>query len=557
MIFQEEIPKYVQISNHIKRLIETKNIEDGEKLPTIREYTNYLGVNKVTIINAYHKLQNDGFAYQKVGSGTYAKVKEIRPSFSKEYSRVFRKLSSGNTKDAIDFAGETNNEVVFPSGTYAKVKEIRPSFSKEYSRVFRKLSSGNTKDAIDFAGETNNEVVFPIEEFKSIINKVLDRDGAEALISQNALGYENLRYTINEVFWDNSINNENILIVSGAQQGIDIASKAILNINDNVIVEKPTYGGALSVFKWRRANIFEVEMEKDGVNLEDFEEILKKNKIRCFYTMSYFQNPTGVSYSLEKKKKLIELAEKYDFYIIEDDYLSELIYEESMSYFQNPTGVSYSLEKKKKLIELAEKYDFYIIEDDYLSELIYEESVEYIPFKWLDRNDRVIYIKSFSKIFLPGIRIGYIVTPNIFRESMQNSKFNTDIATSSLMQRALELYIKDGAWKDNISYLNVEYKKRYELMSKLIDEELGDMVTCNKPGGGLTFYLKIADERVTSRELFLRLSKKNVYITPGVLFFRNMSDGDRTFRIGFSQTNEEKIKKGLKLIREELETWHI
>ncbi len=94
-------------------------------------------------------------------------------------------------------------------------------------------------------------------------------------------------------------------------------------------------------------------------------------------------------------------------------------------------------------------------------------------------------------------------------------------------------------------------------MSKLIDEELGDMVTCNKPGGGLTFYLKIADERVTSRELFLRLSKKNVYITPGVLFFRNMSDGDRTFRIGFSQTNEEKIKKGLKLIREELETWHI
>ncbi|MFR2301511.1 MAG: aminotransferase class I/II-fold pyridoxal phosphate-dependent enzyme, partial [Clostridium paraputrificum] len=175
----------------------------------------------------------------------------------------------------------------------------------------------------------------------------------------------------------------------------------------------------------------------------------------------------------------------------------------------------------------------------------------------LDRSDRVIYIKSFSKIFLPGIRIGYIVTPNIFRESMQNSKFNTDIATSSLMQRALELYIKDGAWKDNISYLNVEYKKRYELMSKLIDEELGDMVTCNKPGGGLTFYLKIADEEITSRELFLRLSKKNVYITPGVLFFRNMRDGDRNFRIGFSQTDEGKIKKGLKLIREELETWHI
>ena len=465
VIFEEEIPKYIQISNHIKRLIEKKEIEDGEKLPTIRDYTDYLGVNKITIINAYNKLRNDGFAYQKVGSGTYAKV-----------------------------------------------KEVRRSFSKEYSRVFKKLSVENNKDAIDFAGETNNEVIFPIKEFKNIINRVLDRDGAEALISQNALGYDNLRYTINDVFWNNTIDSENILIVSGAQQGIDIASKAILNINDNVIVEKPTYGGALSVFKWRRANIFEVKMESDGVDLEHFEEILKKNKISCFYTMSYFQNPTGISYSLEKKKKLIELAEKYNFYIIEDDYLSELIY---------------------------------------------DESVEYIPFKHLDKNDRVIYIKSFSKIFLPGIRIGYIVTPSIFRESMQNSKFNTDIATSSLMQRALELYIKDGVWKDNILYLNNEYKSRYKVMSKLIDEELGDKVSYKKPGGGLTFYLKIKDDDITSRELFLRLSKKNVYITPGVLFFRNMTDGDRTFRIGFSQTNEKKIKEGLKLIREELETWHI
>lgn len=464
VVFKEEIPKYIQISNHIKELIEGKKIGDGEKLPTIREYTEFLRVNKVTIINAYNKLQNEGFAYQKVGSGTYAKR-----------------------------------------------KEVHYSFSKEYSRVFKKLSLGNVKEAIDFAGETNGEIIFPIDEFKKIINKVLDRDGAEALISQNSLGYHKLISTINKIFWNEAIEEDDILIVSGAQQGIDIASKAILNINDNVIVEKPTYGGALSVFKWRRANIFEVEMENDGVNLEEFEEVLKKNKIRCFYTMSYFQNPTGVSYSTEKKKKIIELAEKYNFYIIEDDYLSELIY---------------------------------------------DDSVDYIPFKWLDRSDRVIYIKSFSKIFLPGIRIGYIVTPRIFRESMQNSKFNTDIATSSLMQRALEMYIENGSWKDNILYLNEEYKKRYSLMTKLIDEELKGMVTYNKPGGGLTFYLKLEDEKINSRELFLRLSRKNVYITPGVLFFRNMKDGDRTFRIGFSQTDEEKIKTGLKIIREELELCH-
>ena len=460
LTFVEEVPKYIQISNHIRNMIEEGKIEDGAKLPTIRAYSEFLGVNKVTIVNTYNKLTSDGFAYQKVGSGTYAKRKEIISNFRKEYSNTFKKINPN------------------------KVNKI-----------------------IDFSGETVGEVIFPIDEFKDIINRVLDRDGAEALISKNSLGYDKLRSTINRVFWDNTLNSEDILIVSGAQQGIDIASKSILNINDNVVVEKPTYGGALSVFKWRRANIFEVEMESDGVNIEALEEILKKNTIRCFYTMSYFQNPTGVSYSLEKKKKLLELAEKYDFYIIEDDYLSELIY---------------------------------------------DESVEYIPFKWLDRSDRVVYIKSFSKIFLPGIRIGYLIAPKVFKEGMRSSKFNTDIATSSLMQRALELYISEGQWKNNISLLNKEYKSRYKLMINLIESELGDKVTYIRPGGGLTFYITIKDDYITSVELFKRLRNKGVYITPGVLFFRNMRDGVKTFRIGFSQTNEDKIINGLKTIREEL-----
>ena len=259
--FIEETPKYLQISNHIKKLIEQKKIGDGEKLPTIRSYSEFLSVNKDTIINAYKKLVSDGFAYQKMGSGTFAKRREVTLNFKKEYSNTFKKL-----------ARKTNN-----------------------------------KDIIDFAGETAGNMFFPIEEFKLMINKVLDRDGAEALTEQTPFGYEKLRSTINKCFWDESLDEEDILIVSGAQQGIDIASKSILNINDNVIVEKPTYGGALSVFKFRRANIFEVDMESDGINIESFEKVLKKNKITCFYTMSYFQNPTGASYSIEKKKKILSL----------------------------------------------------------------------------------------------------------------------------------------------------------------------------------------------------------------------------------------------------------
>ena len=463
--FNENEPKYVQISDNIKNLINSNIIKDGDKLPPIRTLAKTLSVNNVTVVSSYNKLVSEGYAYQKMGSGTYAKKREIVDYFKKEYSK--------------------------------EVKLIKNSYDE---------------NIIDFTGESSRKVNFSINEFKKVINEVLDRDGADALIKEEAFGYTNLRETINNVFWNNSLNIDNLLIVSGAQQGIDIASKAILNINDNVIVEKPTYAGALSVFKFRRANIFEIPIEEDGIDINKLEEILKKNKIKCFYAMSYFQNPTGISYSDEKKIKILELAEKYDFYIIEDDYLSELIF---------------------------------------------DDNIKHNPFKALDKNDRVIYIKSFSKIFLPGIRLGYIICPKKFVESIQNSKINTDIATSTLMQRALEMYIKEGYWIDYIDNLKNEYIKRYELMKTLINEKLNRYVTFFDPKGGLSFYLNIKDKEIKSKELFYKLKERKVYITPGTLFYKGLNLGEQYFKISFSQVSEDEIINGIDIIKEELEKWHI
>ncbi|MBC2581160.1 PLP-dependent aminotransferase family protein [Clostridium sp. DJ247] len=456
---QGDTPKYITIVKHIKKLIDSNKIEDGEKLPSIRILSELLHVNNVTIVNAYKKLQNEGYAIQKIGSGTYAKKKEVNKSFKREYSEVIKKIS-----------GKLLNEY------------------------------------IDFTGETPCSKFFPVNSFKDVLNEVLDRDGAEALIYQESLGYEGLRKSISNIFWDNRIKSEDILIVSGAQQGIDIISKALINSNDTVVVENPTYSGALSVFKWRRADILEVPMERDGVDIPKFEKILRKNNVKCFYTMSYFQNPTGMSYSIEKKLQLLRLAEIYNFYIIEDDYLSELIY---------------------------------------------DDNIQYKSFKSLDKNDRVIYIKSFSKIFLPGIRIGYLVPPARFREVIENSKINTDISTSSLMQRALDLYINKGFWRDYISNLNTIYKDRYIFTQKCIEETLKEKVYFTSPGGGLHFYLKINDEiNINSIELFREAKNRKVLITPGILFYKNPSEGEKYFRIGFSQMDKENIKIGLETINE-------
>lgn len=458
--FKEGLTKYLSIYERIKLLIERGNIKEGEKLPPIRDLADFLDVNKITIINAYKKLVQEGYAYQLQGSGTYAKNKDLVKSFKQDYNELFRKIASGDLKNWIDFTGET--------------------------------TSAN---------------FFKVERLKNVLDNVLVRDGVEALMYSDPLGYLELRRSINEEFWQGKNNLDNILIISGAQQGIDIVGKSLVNINDNILVEKPTYGGALLVFKLRRANILEVPMEEDGPNIEKLQGILKKNKIKCFYTMSYFQNPTGISCSLEKKKKIIDLAYKHDFYILEDDYLSELVYSKELNY---------------------------------------------MPYRALD-SERVIYIKSFSKIFLPGIRMGYLIGPDKFKEEFQALKFNSDIATSSLMQRALQDYIKKGYWREHINILNKEYSKRYNFIRELIDENLKGLVSYSEPKGGLNLFLKInKDLNISSKELFYELKDRQTIITPGSIFFKNPKDGDESFRIGFSQIDYGKIEKGIKNIEEVL-----
>ncbi len=192
-----------------------------------------------------------------------------------------------------------------------------------------------------------------------------------------------------------------------------------------------------------------------------------------------------------------------------------------------------------------------------MSELIFDDNIKHEPFKDLDKNDRVIYIKSFSKIFLPGIRIGYIISPETFRESIQSSKINTDIATSTLMQRALEMYIKEGYWIEYINNLRGEYIKRYEVMKKLIHENLKEYVEFFDSKGGLSFYLKIKDKEIKSKELFYKLKERGVFITPGTLFYKGDNIGEQYFKLSFSQVNEKEIINGINIIKEAFDRWRI
>lgn len=458
VIFKEESHKYIDISEHIKLLIENGAIEDGEKMPAIRSLSEFLGVNKDTVILAYKKLNQEGYLTQSQGSGSYARKRESIKNFRNEYSEIFQNISVNASKEFIDLTSEI---------TSAKF--------------------------------------FEIDKLKEIFNEVLTRDGILALSYNDPLGYKNLREIINNEFWNGENSLSNMLIISGAQQGIDIVSKALINTNDYVVVEKPTYSGALAVFKLRKANVFEIKIEDDGIDVKALERILKKYKIKFLYTMSYFQNPTGISCSLEKKLKVLELARKYDFYILEDDYLSELRY---------------------------------------------DNCIDHVTYRELDK-ERVIYVKSFSKIFLPGVRVGYLIAPDKFTDILEHSKISSDISTSSLMQRALEMYISKGYWKKHINLLKSEYSKRYNFVINLINERLGEYVDYIEPKGGLNIFLNIKKEiEIDSKELFYKLIEKKTVITPGIMYYHNPREGNKSFKLGFSETDYYKIEQGIRNIEE-------
>lgn len=450
---------YVQIYGEIKKLIENGSLKPNDKLPAIRSLASKLSVNNITIVNAYKMLEQNNLAYSKVGSGTFVKGEE--------------NVSSMVNKQSI-------NEIYI---------------SPEKGTVH------DNKSEINFATLTPDPKFFPVEEFKDAMNEVLDRDGGYAFAYQEAKGYYPLRESLKDYIIDRKVfaDIEDIHIISGAQQGIDIVSKTLLNINDTIVVESPTYTGALAAFRSRGANIVEVPIVQGGMDLALLEDALKKYSPKLIYVMTSFQNPTGISYSDERKKGLLDLAKKYNVYILEDDYLPELKFTEKEIY----------------------------------------------PVKSIDDDHRVIYLKSFSKIFMPGIRLGFLAVPKSLNANIMSAKHTTDISTSSLMQRTFDLYLRRKKWKTYVEKMSDIYRKKHEIIINAI-EKTAPFIEFYNPSGGLHLYLKTD---VDSLMLSSIVKQRGASIVPGSVFYLD-NRNDTHFRLSYAAVEDEKIEEGIEIIRD-------
>lgn len=470
------IPMYIQIANSIQNLIESGDLLEEEKLPSIRKLSKDLNVNNVTIVNAYKELENLGLVTAVKGSGYYVKNIDLEKNTNAYCNENICSIPNDELYEYEDVKLMNNGQI-----------EI-------------------SENSINFASAIPDPSIFPIEGFKKALNTVLDRDKGFAFGYQESNGYEPLRETLsNYLFKECSIkvDADNIQIVSGAQQGIDIIGKVLLNSGDYVITENPTYPGAVAVFKSRGANVIGVPMEKDGINLEILEEKLIKYKPKLIYLMTTYQSPTTISYSKEKMKKLLHLSKKYGVYILEDDSLSAL----SFSPLKNS-----------------------------------------ITLKSLDTDDMVIYIKSFSKLLMPGLRIGFIISPENILTNIIKAKHTTDISSSGLIQRALQIYFENGEWQKHLNYMKKIYKSKYDVMLKELNNLKKYNIQFTEPKGGLNFWVDLP-KNIDGNKLYLECAKKDVLIVPCNLFFLD-NENNNSIRISYAATNIEEIKIGFQIIEQ-------
>ncbi|WP_461207062.1 aminotransferase-like domain-containing protein [Clostridium sp. DL1XJH146] len=380
---------------------------------------------------------------------------------------------------------------------YSKVAEgIKDSEIRELLKLTAR------PEIISFAGGLPAGELFPVEEMKEVFCNVMDKYGRNALQYSSTEGNTKLREFIAKDRMKKmgvETSSDNVIITSGSQQGLLITAQLLLNEGDTIICEKPTYLGALNAFDILNPNYIEIDMDEQGIIPEKLEEALKNNpEVKFVYTIPEFQNPTGKSLSVERRKKIAQLAAKYKTIVVED----------------NPYG-----------------------------ELRFEGEV--LPsIKSFDEEGYVIYLGTFSKTFCPGLRIGWVCGNEEILDKYVMIKQSADLHTNTLAQFEIAEFVEVNNLDDHINKIIKVYRKRRDTMIEAIDEFLPEGIKFVKPEGGLFIWVEL-DENLDSKEVFKEAIKENVAFVPGHSFYAKDVQKNM-MRLNYSSMEEEAIVEGIK-----------
>jgi 2-aminoadipate transaminase len=371
---------------------------------------------------------------------------------------------------------------------------IPPSFIREILKV------AALPDVISFAGGLPNPAFFPQEALKVAAIKVLQNNGAQALQYSTTEGHLPLRQWIADFyksFYGMNVTTDEILITSGSQQGLDMVGKLFLNDGDEVIVERPTYLGAIQSLSQYRANFLEATLLPDGMDISELETLCQKHQPKLCYIIPNFQNPTGACYSEEKRIEVTDLLRKYNILLLEDD----------------PYNV----------------IDFH--------------NIRHTPLKKLYPAG-TIKMGSFSKMISPGMRLGWVTAPKEIVQQLTIIKQASDLHTSILLQMILTEYLAHNDLRDHVSQISKFYLEQCECMIHCIDKYLPNSISYAMPKGGMFIWLDLGD--IDARKLLESCQKNGVVFVPGDTFYASpTSISKNKIRLNFSNSNKEKIEEGI------------
>ncbi|WP_296645700.1 aminotransferase-like domain-containing protein [Romboutsia sp. 13368] len=383
-----------------------------------------------------------------------------------------------------------------------RMEDLKASEIRELLKLTEK------PEVISFAGGLPAPELFPVEEMKEISKIVLDESGTQALQYSTTEGFPPLREQIAKRM--NSKNKTNvtkddILITNGSQQGLDFAGKAFLDEGDIVLCESPSYIGAINAFKAYRPKFIEVPTDKNGMIMEELEKILETTEnIKMIYVIPDFQNPTGRTWPLERRKKFMEIINKYEIPVIEDNPYGELRFE--------------------------------------------GESLPSL--KSMDKKGLVIFLGTFSKIFCPGYRIGWTCASQKILSKFIFIKQGADLQASTISQREVSKFIDLYDLDKHVEKLKEVYERRRDLMLETMKTEFPEGIEYTHPEGGLFTWVELPSH-LDSRVIMQDCLKNDVAYVPGGSFFPN-GGKENCFRLNYSNMPDNRIIEGIKRLGEVL-----
>lgn len=473
---ESAIPVYEQIATAIEQMVENGQLTAGTKLPSERKLAEDVGVHRNTVVRAYGELVSKGvITSSSVRPKGYFVGEIVRKDFSRRFFPLEKGLKYEYSREARDF-----NEIYY----YGLDGE----------------------EAVNFGGIIMDSTVCPVEGLEGVVSRIFGQPKsaeAQTLIHETEVLKRNICGFLEERNMD--VSPQNIQIVAETNQAISYLMLLYLRKGDHVVVEEPIIPDVLSIFLNHGIEVIPVPMREDGMDMEMLEASIRKYKPKFIYTMPNYHNPTGVTTSLEKRKRVLQLAEIYNVPIIEEDYLYDFKYDE-----------------------------------------------RYIPSLYLlDTNRLVVYLNSFTLSFPFAAKIGYLVGPEDLVDMLGRVLSLDETVIGSIGEYFLNEYMEKGLLRERIDNLKLHYMQKRDLMCSELEKISEKGIYFVKPGGGLTLWCSLR-KGINERMFCRKLAERKVIVYPGRIFYLEKNDNGH-IRLSYSNVSDEEIIEGIRIIGEVLD----